>query len=160
MIQYVFSELRNNIGGLSAPALGGQCHRLIHAASKEEVRGSFGNDYMSFFLASRDLYYASTPYSTKEEIKASAPEWVRTTYVTYKAKENARYKPEPVPNNTHQDTKKSAPVYGSCFYCHGTGKQEVLTNNTYQRYDRYGNKQGTTSYKTITCTYCHGTGHN
>ena len=31
MIQYVFTEWRNNIGGLSAPALGGQCHRLIHS---------------------------------------------------------------------------------------------------------------------------------
>ena len=71
--------------------------------------------------------------------------------------------PPDIPKNEENNSEPKlrvtrTAIYGTCLYCHGTCTQELSTNNTYQRYDSYGNKNGISNYKTITCSYCHGTG--
>ena len=79
------------------------------------------------------------------------------------AAERSRLQAESMNRAREEGNKRHVEVTApgaNCICCHGTGTEQVLTNNTYQRTDATGHAiSGTTSYVQRTCHCCKGTGH-
>ena len=137
--------------------------------SNDMIYGHFNDREMKTFVG--DQRYTSSAKHAIFGFDPGSPKWLITTFMKHqmdeyyaKIAEEAKYNSEhPYTNygnnNNNYTPNKANDKWTYCNCCKGLGYTEVYTpGKEYQNYDRYGNKQSTTSLLKITCTCCHGTG--